>query len=75
MKLLRKIVRASLSKTTGIVELSVVTRWPSVSVSIANSLLIRVSEFNLHTRQGQAIVERFVHEICGCDRLWRAAGS
>ncbi len=23
-----------------------------------------------HTRQGQRIVERFVHEICGCGRLW-----
>ncbi len=23
-----------------------------------------------HTRQGQRIIERFVHEICGCSRLW-----
>ncbi len=23
-----------------------------------------------HTRQGQRIIERFVHEICGCDSLW-----
>ncbi len=23
-----------------------------------------------HTRQGQRIIERFVHEICGCGRLW-----
>jgi GMP synthase (glutamine-hydrolysing) len=23
-----------------------------------------------HTRQGQRIIERFVHDICGCDRLW-----
>ena len=23
-----------------------------------------------HTKQGQALFERFVHEICGCDRLW-----
>ncbi|MBK7660712.1 MAG: glutamine-hydrolyzing GMP synthase [Betaproteobacteria bacterium] len=23
-----------------------------------------------HTRQGQAIYSRFVHEICGCDRHW-----
>jgi GMP synthase (glutamine-hydrolysing) len=23
-----------------------------------------------HTRQGQRIVARFVHEICGCGRLW-----
>ena len=25
-----------------------------------------------HTRQGQRIVNRFVHEICGCRDLWRA---
>ena len=23
-----------------------------------------------HTRQGQRIIERFLHEIAGCDRLW-----
>ena len=23
-----------------------------------------------HTKQGQALIERFVHEICGCGRLW-----
>jgi GMP synthase (glutamine-hydrolysing) len=23
-----------------------------------------------HTNQGQRIIERFVHEICGCGRLW-----
>jgi GMP synthase (glutamine-hydrolysing) len=23
-----------------------------------------------HTTQGQRIIERFVHEICGCDSLW-----
>jgi len=23
-----------------------------------------------HTKQGQRIIERFVHEICGCGRLW-----
>ncbi|MGM0593351.1 MAG: glutamine-hydrolyzing GMP synthase [Pseudomonadota bacterium] len=23
-----------------------------------------------HTAQGQRIIERFVHEICGCDALW-----
>ncbi len=25
-----------------------------------------------HTPQGQRIIERFVHEICGCARLWTA---
>jgi GMP synthase (glutamine-hydrolysing) len=23
-----------------------------------------------HTRQGQRLIERFVHDICGCGRLW-----
>lgn len=23
-----------------------------------------------HTKQGQAIIDRFVHEICGCESLW-----
>ena len=26
-----------------------------------------------HTRQGQRIIERFVHEICGCGRLWTSS--
>jgi GMP synthase (glutamine-hydrolysing) len=26
-----------------------------------------------HTLQGQAILERFVHDICGCESLWTAA--
>lgn len=26
-----------------------------------------------HTRQGQRILERFVHEICGCQNLWTPA--
>ncbi|MDA1371817.1 MAG: glutamine-hydrolyzing GMP synthase [Proteobacteria bacterium] len=26
-----------------------------------------------HTLQGQRILERFVHEICGCESLWNAA--
>jgi GMP synthase (glutamine-hydrolysing) len=25
-----------------------------------------------HTRQGQRIISRFVHEVCGCADLWRA---
>jgi GMP synthase (glutamine-hydrolysing) len=25
-----------------------------------------------HTRQGQRILERFVHDICGCERRWTA---
>ncbi|MGD2116990.1 MAG: glutamine-hydrolyzing GMP synthase [Chromatiales bacterium] len=27
-----------------------------------------------HTRQGKRIIDRFVHDICGCDALWNPAG-
>jgi GMP synthase (glutamine-hydrolysing) len=27
-----------------------------------------------HTKQGRRIIERFVHDICGCDALWNSAG-
>ncbi|MCK4708979.1 MAG: glutamine-hydrolyzing GMP synthase, partial [Gammaproteobacteria bacterium] len=26
-----------------------------------------------HTQQGQRIIERFVHDICGCESLWNAS--
>jgi GMP synthase (glutamine-hydrolysing) len=26
-----------------------------------------------HTLQGMRIIERFVHDICGCEKLWTAA--
>lgn len=26
-----------------------------------------------HTRQGERIISRFVHEICGCEQLWTAS--
>jgi len=26
-----------------------------------------------HTRQGERVISRFVHEICGCDALWTSA--
>ncbi len=55
---LGNIVSASVQKTTGMVDLSVVTRWPSVSLSIATRLLNGVNEFNQLTRQGQAAAER-----------------
>jgi len=27
-----------------------------------------------HTKQGEAIINRFVHDICGCDSLWNPTG-
>ncbi len=55
---LRAIVKPSIVRTTGVVEVSVATEWRSVSLAIANALLTGVSEFNQRTRQGQAAEER-----------------
>lgn len=27
-----------------------------------------------HTRQGRRILERFIHQICGCEALWKPSG-
>jgi len=58
VKLLAGIVSTSVVKTTGVVELSVATRWPSVSLAIVTSLVDEVNMFNQRTRQGQAAAER-----------------
>lgn len=58
VKLLTNIVAASFSKTTGVVDVSVATRWPSVSLAIATELLDGVNDFNFRSRQGQATAER-----------------
>jgi uncharacterized protein involved in exopolysaccharide biosynthesis len=55
---LTRVVNTSVAKTTGVVEVSVATEWPSVSLAIANALLNGVNEFNQRTRQGQAAAER-----------------
>lgn len=58
IKLLDDIVTTSVVKTTGIVKLSVRTEWPSVSYTIAKSLIDGVDLFNRRTRQGKAASER-----------------
>ena len=58
IKLLDDVVTTSVVKTTGIVKLSVRTKWPSVSYAIARSLIDGVDLFNRRTRQGQAASER-----------------
>ena len=55
---LTRIVAASVVKPTGVVELSVKTRWPSVSVAIATALLDEVNVFNQRMRREQAGSER-----------------
>ena len=51
-------ITTSASKTTGIVEFTVGTKWPSVSLAIATALLDGVNEFNQRTRRDQAAAER-----------------
>jgi uncharacterized protein involved in exopolysaccharide biosynthesis len=58
LKLLDDIVTTTVAKATGIVRLSVVTKWPSVSYAIAKTLVEGVDLFNRRTRQGRATSER-----------------
>jgi uncharacterized protein involved in exopolysaccharide biosynthesis len=55
---LEKIVGTSVGQKTGVVGLSVSTKWPSVSLGIIQRLVTAVDDFNLRTRQGQAAAER-----------------
>lgn len=60
---LRELIRVSVGRNTNIVTLSVDTRWQSVSLAIASSLVEGVNRFNQRTRQEQAATEReFVEE-------------
>jgi uncharacterized protein involved in exopolysaccharide biosynthesis len=57
-ELLFKLVETSVVKTTSVVEVSVATEWPSVSLAIVASLVDGVNEFNQRTRRLQASAER-----------------
>jgi len=46
------------SPETGMVRVSVQTKWPELSVQIGRRLLELVNDFNLQTRQSQATAER-----------------
>jgi uncharacterized protein involved in exopolysaccharide biosynthesis len=58
VKLLKKMIRASATKATGVVEVTVATRWPSVSVAIADALINELNDFNQRMRKEQAAAER-----------------
>jgi hypothetical protein len=58
MRILPGLVTTSILKTSGVVQSSVKTPWPSVSLAIATALVNGVNDFNLLTRQGQASAER-----------------
>ena len=60
---LRRIVVASEDKKLGAVKLTVSTRWPSVSLALAQRLVEGVNAYNLTTRRTLAAAERqFVDE-------------
>lgn len=55
---IRKMITAATVKSTGVVTLSVATRWRDVSLAIATKLLNGVNDFNQRTRHEQAAAER-----------------
>jgi tyrosine-protein kinase Etk/Wzc len=57
-ELLGELVNTRVNRETGVITLTVTTRWPSVSVGIAERLLKGLNDFNLQTRQSQAREER-----------------
>lgn len=69
------LVKTNVSKATGIVEVSVLTHWPNVSLGIVSELMKGLNEFNLSSRQGQAAAERrFVEgRLALADTALRAA--
>jgi uncharacterized protein involved in exopolysaccharide biosynthesis len=57
------VVRVAEIKPLGAVEVSVKTRWPSVSLALAERLVSGVNQFNLERRRTQATAERQFVEI------------
>lgn len=55
---LNGMIAANEEKKLGGVTVSVKTKWPSVSLALANRLVQRVNQFNLETRKSQAAAER-----------------
>ena len=55
---LRGMISPELTRTTGVVSVSVATQWPSVSRGIVTRILSGINEFNRRSRQTQAHAER-----------------
>lgn len=58
VRLLSSWISTSIVKATGVIQVSVASRWPSVSLAVATALVNGVNLFNQRTRQGQATAER-----------------
>lgn len=53
-----EVVNVATNPETGVVELSVTTRWPDLSRQVAERMVDLVNQFNLERRQSQASAER-----------------
>jgi uncharacterized protein involved in exopolysaccharide biosynthesis len=58
VRVLQGMITSSIVPTSGVVELSVVSPWRSVSLGIVTALVNEVNAYNQATRQGQAAAER-----------------
>jgi uncharacterized protein involved in exopolysaccharide biosynthesis len=58
VRALRNVISASENKKVGAVQVTVTTKWPSVSYALAERVLADVNRFNLQQRQSQAGHER-----------------
>lgn len=66
VRALQKIISPSHAKSTGVINVSVITEWRSASLAIAQRVLAEVNKYNERTKQGQAISERkFVEGLLG----------
>ncbi|MFC1559159.1 GNVR domain-containing protein [Gemmatimonadota bacterium] len=71
IQVLGKLLSVSTDLQTGLVNLSVQSKWPAVSQRIAQYILDLVNQFNLATRKTQATAERIFTE----SRLEEVAGE
>jgi hypothetical protein len=55
---IRQISQATENKKLGAVNLTVTTRWASISLALAKRLVSEVNQFNVSTRRSQATAER-----------------
>lgn len=51
-------IATQVTRSTGVVSMSVKSPWPSVSLAVAEKLIRGINEFNLRTRHAQASEER-----------------
>ena len=63
VRALQGLVRSREVKALGAVELVVTTKWPSVSLALANRLVTGINQFNVQTRKSQASAERQFVEV------------